>query len=107
MNPDFKNNLLKIKIPVAVHKESKEKMKQEVNEKVDEDRRHLIEAVLVKIMKTRRKLDINSLVVESTKILSSKFNPDPQSIKKRIEMLIEREYIARDQDDRRILKYLA
>lgn len=107
INPDYKNNLLKIKIPVAILKESKDKLKIEVEEKVDEDRRHLIEAVIVKVMKTRRTLDINSLVVESTKILNSKFNPDPQSIKKRIEMLIEREYIARDADDRRVLKYLA
>jgi len=78
-----------------------------VSEKVDEDRRHMVEAAVVKVMKTRRRMDHNTLVVETSKILVQKFNPDPVMIKKRIESLIEREYLERDTEDRRYYKYIA
>jgi cullin 3 len=74
---------------------------------VDKDRSHMVEATIVKVMKARRKLEHNALIAEATKILSQKFNPDPSMIKKRIESLIEREYMERDTDDRRFYKYIA
>ncbi len=74
---------------------------------MDEDRRHMVEASIVKVMKTRRRLDHNTLIVETSKILSQKFQPDPIMIKKRVESLIEREYLERDNDDRRYYKYIA
>jgi cullin 3 len=80
---------------------------QEVNEKVDEDRKHMVEATIVKVMKTRRRIEHNALISECAKILSVKFNPDPMMIKKRIESLIERDYLERDNDDRRFYKYIA
>jgi len=107
MNSNFKNNLFKIKVPVTVIKETKQQEREQIEERVDEDRRHMVEATLVKVMKTRRKIDHNLLVAEATKILSSKFVPDPVMIKKRIESLIEREYLERDAEDRRIYKYIA
>ena len=67
----------------------------------------MVEATIVKVMKTRRRIDHNGLITETTKILSQKFNPDPQMIKKRIESLIDREYLERDQEDRRFYKYIA
>lgn len=51
-------------------------------------------------MKTRKTLDNNNLVAEVTKQLSNRFRPTPQLIKKRIESLIEREYLERAEDDR-------
>jgi len=78
-----------------------------VAEKVDEDRRHMVEATIVKVMKTRRRIEHNALLTESTKILINKFKPDPTLIKKRIESLIEREYLERDPEDRRFYKYIA
>lgn len=45
------------------------------------------------------------LVHEVTRQLSSRFNPNPLDIKKRIEQLIEREYLERC-DDRRSYNYL-
>lgn len=99
--------MYKIRIPTAHAKENKANEKSEVTEKVDEDRRHMVEAMIVKVMKTRRKLEHNALVAETTKILSQKFNPDPIMIKKRIESLIEREYMERDADDRKVYKYIA
>lgn len=99
--------MIKIKVPVAQVKENKTQEKNEVSEKVDEDRRHMVEATIVKVMKTRRRLDHNSLICETSKILSQKFVPDPIMIKKRIESLIEREYLERDNEDRKYYKYIA
>ena len=58
-------------------------------------------------MKTRKRLDNSNLVAEVTKQLSARFRPTPQAIKKRIESLIEREYLERDSEDRRVYNYLA
>ena len=99
--------MYKIKVPVAHAKESRVAEKIEVAEKVDEDRRHMVEATIVKVMKARRKLEHNALIAEATKILSQKFSPDPTMIKKRIDSLIDREYMERDAEDRRFYKYIA
>jgi len=74
---------------------------------VEEDRRHLVEAATVRIMKARNSLHHNELIAEVTKQLSVRFVPKPQFIKKRIECLIEREYLERAQDDHRRYMYVA
>ena len=62
---------------------------------------------IVKVMKSHKKIDHNRLIKECIKILSSKFVPDPQLIKRRIEGLIERDYMDRDKEDRTIYNYIA
>jgi len=74
---------------------------------VEEDRKHLVEAVIVRIMKSRKTLEHNQLVMEVTRHLTSRFQPAPTLIKQRIEKLIEREYLERSQADRRVYNYLA
>lgn len=107
LNAQFKHQMYKIRVPIAHAKENKNVEKADIADKIDEDRRHIVEATIVKIMKTRRKIEHNALIAEATKILSQKFSPDPVMIKKRIEQLIEREYMERDNDDRRFYKYIA
>ncbi|KAL8600011.1 Cullin-3A [Nucella lapillus] len=58
-------------------------------------------------MKARKKLQHNVLVTEVTEMLKPRFLPSPVVIKKRIEGLIEREYLARSQEDRKIYTYVA
>lgn len=79
----------------------------EVPPTVEEDRKHLVEAVIVRIMKSRKQLEHNQLVMEVTRHLTSRFQPSPTLIKQRIEKLIEREYLERSQNDRRVYNYLA
>ncbi|CAE8712684.1 unnamed protein product, partial [Polarella glacialis] len=74
---------------------------------VEEDRKHLVEAVIVRVMKSRKTLEHNQLVMEVTRHLTSRFQPSPTLIKQRIEKLIEREYLERSQADRRVYNYLA
>lgn len=74
---------------------------------VEEDRRHLVEAAIVRIMKARKSLHHNELVAEVTKQLSTRFQASPIFTKKRIESLIEREYLERSEKDRRVYQYVA
>jgi len=106
-NANFKNKLYKIHIgSIRATKES-EPEKNATRARVEEDRKPTIEAAIVRIMKARKRLDINTIVTEVTKQLSSRFLPNPHVVKKRIESLIEREFIERDADDRRFFRYLA
>lgn len=71
------------------------------------DRRAVIDASIVRIMKARRHLDHQQLTAEVFKQLQSRFHPEPTEIKRRIENLIEREYLERDEEDGRFYKYVA
>jgi cullin 3 len=74
---------------------------------IDEDRKQLCEAVIVRIMKSRKTLEHNQLIIEVTKHLQHRFAPTVQLIKQRIEKLIEREYLERTADDSKVYNYLA
>ena len=62
---------------------------------------------IVRIMKTRKTLDHQKLVLEASNQLLRHFKPDPKQIKKRIEDLIAREYLERDTNNPNLYKYLA
>lgn len=72
-----------------------------------ETRKNGVEAAIVRIMKARKTLTHNNLIAEVVKQLSTRFNPDPTFIKQRIASLIEREYMERDENDRKVYHYLA
>lgn len=74
--------------------------------RVEEDRSIAIEAATVRIMKARKTLSHQQLVAEVLTQLSF-FSPPPKMIKKRIEALIDREYLERDPENPTIYKYLA
>jgi len=77
VNFQYQNNMIKIKVPVMHSKTQKNVETAELQDKVEDDRKHMIEAVIVKVMKSRRRLNHTDLIAEVTKILSAKFNPDP------------------------------
>lgn len=108
VNDAFSSQLHRIKIQQASARQGEsEPERNETKKKVDEDRKHEIEACIVRIMKSRRRLNHNQLVSEVVEQLSKRFQPSPVVIKKRIEGLIEREYIKRADEDRKIYVYLA
>ena len=104
VNEKFTSKLYRVKIANAGAMKESEPEKQDTRAKVEEDRKPQIEAAIVRIMKARRLLDHHSIITEVTRQLSTRFNPNPVVIKKRIESLIEREFIERDQNDRKLYR---
>ncbi|XP_046987740.1 cullin-3 [Schistocerca americana] len=107
VNDSFTSKLHRVKIQTVAAKGESEPERRETRNKVDEDRKHEIEAAIVRIMKARKRMTHNVLVTEVTEQLKSRFLPSPVIIKKRIEGLIEREYLARTPEDRKIYTYVA
>ena len=67
---------------------------------------HAIDAAIVRTMKTRKTMHHSELVTQVAQQLNF-FKPLPKDIKKRIEELIQREYLERDATDSSLYKYLA
>ncbi|XP_072936616.1 cullin-3 isoform X2 [Epargyreus clarus] len=107
VNDAFTSKLHRVKIQTVAAKGESEPERRETRNKVDEDRKHEIEAAIVRIMKARKKMPHTLLVAEVTEQLRARFLPSPVVIKKRIEGLIEREYLARTPDDRKVYTYVA
>jgi cullin 1 len=99
-NAKFTSNLRKIRIPMASI-DSTNSIKR-----VEEDRSFAVEASIVRIMKARKTLKHQALVAEVMNQMSF-FNPDVRTIKKKIESLIEREYLERNADNAGVYNYLA
>ena len=57
--------------------------------------------------RARKSLDLSSLILEVIKQLSLRFEPSNSDIKKRIEDLIERDYLERDPGDANTYRYVA
>ena len=106
-NGDFSAKHLRFKVGTVNAAKETEVEKQETRQKVDEDRKPQIEAAIVRVMKSRKEMEHNALIAEVTSQLTSRFLPHPNVIKKRIESLIEREFLERDKDNWRKYKYLA
>ncbi|KAK9945524.1 hypothetical protein M0R45_011037 [Rubus argutus] len=101
-NSKFTDRLRRIKIPLPPVDERKK-----VIEDVDKDRRYAIDAAIVRIMKSRKVLGHQQLVMECVEQLGRMFKPDIKAIKKRIEDLITRDYLERDKENPNMFKYLA
>uniref|UniRef100_A0A914CCA3 Cullin family profile domain-containing protein n=1 Tax=Acrobeloides nanus TaxID=290746 RepID=A0A914CCA3_9BILA len=107
VNDGFTSKLTRIKIQMVSGRGETDPERKETRDKVDDDRRHEIEAAVVRVMKARKKMLHNDLVTEVTNQLKARFMPDPMLIKRRIENLIEREYLQRDEEDHRKYNYVS
>jgi cullin 3 len=106
-NDKFTSKLFKVKIGTVVAQRESEPENIETRQRVEEDRKPQIEAAIVRVMKSRKVLEHNNIIAEVTKQLQARFLPNPVVIKKRIESLIEREFLERDKVDRKMYRYLA
>lgn len=96
VNPEYTTAKMKVSIPLLVM-QTDEGQVQEVHDNVQQDRKLAIEACVVRVMKARNHLTHQQLVMEVSQSLSSLFKPDARVIKKRIEDLIQRDYLERDE----------
>lgn len=94
-NSSFSCQMRKIRIPMASLETSHS------TQRIEEDRSSVIEAAIVRTMKTRKTLKHQELVAEVLSQLHL-FKPNPRVIKKRIESLIEREYLERSAENNQV-----
>jgi len=103
-NSQFSHPLFQIKINQVQLKETNEENKA-TEERVFQDRQYQIDAAIVRIMKMRKTLSHNLLLTELYDHL--KFPVKPQDLKKRIESLIDRDYMERECNNLQQYKYIA
>ncbi|RCK62527.1 Cullin-3 [Candida viswanathii] len=95
MNKNFKSPSSKVKVLTISSSPARKEEKDEEKEEIKHNRRILISAAIVRIMKSKVKVTHNVLIEELIKQIS-RFNPLILLIKECIEDLIDKEYIARD-----------
>ncbi|XP_049412004.1 cullin-1-like [Solanum stenotomum] len=101
-NSQFTDKMRRIRVPLPPVDDRKKMV-----EEVGKDRRYAIDACLVRIMKAKKVLTHQQLILECVEQLSKMFKPDVKAIKKRIEDLITRDYLERDLENTNTYKYIA
>jgi cullin 3 len=108
VNEEFSSKFMRIRIGVvATNRAETEQERRDTDEKTERYRGATIEAALVRIMKQRKLISHTELVNEVLTQMASRFNPDLTMIKKRIESLMEREYMERAEGERQVYRYIA
>ena len=106
-NPGFKSKASRFKIPVPKIVEKEREAEKRIGVEINNNRRFCIDAAIVRIMKSRKELGYQQLLAQCIDQLKSIFVPDVKDMKKRIETLIERDFIERDEGDANLLHYIA
>ena len=101
----YKSKRLRVNLNVPMKKQERVES-DATHQAVVENRKHELEACIVRIMKSRKLLQHTELMTEIIGQCSHRFKPQVSDIKKRIEDLIERDYIERT-DDGKAIKYKA
>ena len=105
VNVKFTSMRPKLKLK-PLHAKITDAEKEAAQSTVHEDRRHAVEAAIVRVMKQHKRMPHNQLVVQVSELLMPVFKPDPTLIRNRIDELISREYIKKD-TDANVYEYLA
>jgi cullin-4 len=104
VNLEFTNKMFRIKFNSIQLKETFTEV-EKTYEEVFRERQYVVDAVIVRIMKSRKRISHTALTGEVLQQL--RFAAKPADLKLRIEAMIEREYLERDSDDPSTYNYLA
>jgi hypothetical protein len=102
---DFKSKKIRVNLNLPIKAEVKAET-SEVMKSVDEDRKYVIQATIVRIMKARKTMKNQPLIQEVIAQISQRFAPKIPDIKKAIDTLLEKEYIERVDGTRDTFNYV-
>ncbi|KAF9013451.1 Cullin [Cyathus striatus] len=102
----FKSKKIRVNLNLPIKAEMKAES-TDVLKSVDEDRKYVIQATIVRIMKARKTMKNQALIQEVISQISQRFAPKIQDIKKAIDTLLEKEYIERVESTRDTFAYVA
>lgn len=80
---------------------------EEVMKQAEETRKFVLDSAIVRIMKEKKSMNVDPLCLEVASMIGARFSVTKQQVLQRIESLVEREYLERDEHDRKIFKYAA
>ncbi|KAG7447738.1 Cullin-domain-containing protein [Guyanagaster necrorhizus] len=106
LNPGFKSKKIRVNLNQRIKAEVKAES-SDVLKAVDEDRKYVIRAAIVRIMKANRTMKNQALIQEVISQVSQRFVPKIPDIKKAVETLLEQEYIERVDGQRDRFAYVA
>ncbi|KAI0264030.1 Cullin-domain-containing protein [Gloeopeniophorella convolvens] len=106
LNPNFKSKKIRVNLNQPIKAEVKAES-SDVLKTVDEDRKYVIQATIVRIMKARKTMKNQPLIQEVISQISQRFTPKIPDIKKAIDTLLEKEYIERVESTRDTFAYVA
>ncbi|CAL5874963.1 uncharacterized protein PFLUO_LOCUS9266 [Penicillium psychrofluorescens] len=109
-NNEFQSPFVKVRIGVVsggANKVESLDQRKETEKKMNDERGGSIEAAIVRIMKQRKTLIHSQLMTEVLSQLSARFVPDVNMVKRRIESLIDREYLERVSEEPPTYGYVA
>eukprot|EP00033_Pygsuia_biforma_P004349 GCRY01004767.1.p1 GENE.GCRY01004767.1~~GCRY01004767.1.p1 ORF type:complete len:750 (+),score=223.43 GCRY01004767.1:204-2453(+) len=106
LNMKFSSKRIKFNVSKVVQAESKEENKAALKS-VEDDRQMWLSACVVRIMKSRKTMTHRDLVVEIMEQATNRFKPTMPTIKKCIEMLIDKEFMCRVEGTTNEYNYVA
>ncbi|GAV27126.1 hypothetical protein PMKS-000587 [Pichia membranifaciens] len=77
---------------------------------VQRSREYEVDAAIVRVMKARQSAKYQVLVAEVVRLIGDvgkRFRPQPSLVKRRVEDLVDKEYLRRDENDRELFWYVA
>ncbi|KAI0396297.1 Cullin-domain-containing protein [Xylariaceae sp. FL0594] len=104
LNYDFKSKKIRVNLNISTKTDTKQE-EADTNKNIEEDRQLLLQSAIVRIMKARKKMKHQALVSDCIEQIKSRFVPRIVDIKKNIEILLDKEYLERLDNDE--LGYLA
>lgn len=104
-NAGFTDDKFRLRINQIQQKETVEEARATTSQ-VLLDRQSHLQLVIVRILKSRKTVKHQELVMEVVRTLKERFRVDPPEIKKAVDSLIERDYMERAEGTRDTYNYL-